>query len=89
MIHPCVKIAKRCTNSHHIKLFSISLKSHWSSLADFRSDTVTKPCDNMRNAMLRADVGDDVYGEGTLLNLTRSHVLNELSSRNGRRSFCE
>ncbi|MGN6129132.1 MAG: threonine aldolase family protein [Nocardioidaceae bacterium] len=28
-----------------------------------RSDTVTKPTDGMREAMARAEVGDDVYGE--------------------------
>lgn len=31
--------------------------------SDFRSDTVTKPTDAMREAMARADVGDDVFGE--------------------------
>ncbi len=30
---------------------------------DLRSDTVTKPTDAMREAMARAEVGDDVYGE--------------------------
>lgn len=30
---------------------------------DLRSDTVTKPTPAMREAMLRAEVGDDVYGE--------------------------
>ena len=30
---------------------------------DLRSDTVTKPTDEMRAAMARAEVGDDVYGE--------------------------
>ena len=30
---------------------------------DLRSDTVTKPSDAMRDAMARAEVGDDVYGE--------------------------
>lgn len=30
---------------------------------DLRSDTVTKPTDEMREAMARAQVGDDVYGE--------------------------
>jgi threonine aldolase len=29
---------------------------------DFRSDTVTKPTKAMREAMLDAEVGDDVYG---------------------------
>ncbi len=30
---------------------------------DFRSDTVTKPTQSMRDAMYIADVGDDVYGD--------------------------
>lgn len=30
---------------------------------DFRSDTVTRPVPAMRQAMLQADVGDDVWGE--------------------------
>ncbi len=30
---------------------------------DLRSDTVTRPCAAMREAMSRAQVGDDVYGE--------------------------
>ncbi|RPI01295.1 MAG: hypothetical protein EHM64_15925, partial [Ignavibacteriae bacterium] len=30
---------------------------------DLRSDTVTKPSREMREAMLEAEVGDDVYGE--------------------------
>ncbi|SHJ52780.1 L-threonine aldolase [Alicyclobacillus tolerans] len=33
------------------------------TIIDLRSDTVTKPTDEMREAMLRAEVGDDVYGE--------------------------
>jgi threonine aldolase len=32
-------------------------------LVDLRSDTVTRPTPAMREAMARADVGDDVYGE--------------------------
>ena len=31
--------------------------------ADFRSDTVTKPCEKMRDAMANAVVGDDVFGD--------------------------
>ena len=30
---------------------------------DFRSDTVTKPTQSMRDAMYIAEVGDDVYGD--------------------------
>ncbi len=35
---------------------------------DLRSDTVTKPSPEMREAMARADVGDDVYGEDPTVN---------------------
>ena len=33
------------------------------NMIDLRSDTVTKPTPEMREAMYRAEVGDDVYGE--------------------------
>ena len=33
------------------------------ALVDLRSDTLTKPTVAMRDAMARAEVGDDVYGE--------------------------
>ena len=32
-------------------------------IIDLRSDTVTKPTDRMREAMMNAEVGDDCYGE--------------------------
>jgi threonine aldolase len=35
---------------------------------DLRSDTVTQPTDEMRQAMMRAPVGDDVYGEDPTVN---------------------
>lgn len=35
---------------------------------DLRSDTVTKPTPEMRQAMAAADVGDDVYGEDPTMN---------------------
>lgn len=37
-------------------------------MIDLRSDTVTRPTDAMRQAMARADVGDDVYGEDPTVN---------------------
>lgn len=40
------------------QLFSAQVR-----LIDFRSDTVTKPNDEMRLAMMNAVVGDDVYHE--------------------------
>lgn len=35
---------------------------------DFRSDTVTQPTQAMREAMAKADVGDDVYGDDPTVN---------------------
>jgi threonine aldolase len=35
---------------------------------DLRSDTVTQPTGAMREAMARAEVGDDVYGEDPTVN---------------------
>jgi len=37
-------------------------------ILDFRSDTITAPCPRMREAMYRAEVGDDVYGEDPTVN---------------------
>lgn len=37
-------------------------------IIDLRSDTVTKPTEAMREAMARAEVGDDVYGEDPSVN---------------------
>src|SRR5262249_17318800 len=41
---------------------------------DLRSDTVTRPGAAMREAMARADVGDDVYGEDTTVNRLQETV---------------
>ncbi len=38
------------------------------SVIDFRSDTVTKPSLAMREAMMAAEVGDDVYGDDPTVN---------------------
>ncbi len=38
------------------------------NIIDLRSDTVTRPTDAMRHAMLVAEVGDDVYGEDPTVN---------------------
>jgi len=37
-------------------------------MIDFRSDTVTKPCEGMRKVMANAKVGDDVYGDDPTIN---------------------
>lgn len=46
-------------------------------VCDLRSDTLTKPCAGMREAMMSAPLGDDVYGEDP----TVKHLEQELSAR--------
>ncbi len=41
---------------------------------DLRSDTVTRPTAPMREAMARAEVGDDVYGEDPSVNLLQERI---------------
>jgi len=43
-------------------------------IIDLRSDTVTKPSREMREAMLNAEVGDDVYGEDPTVNRLQERV---------------
>ena len=43
---------------------------------DLRSDTVTEPTPEMREAMANAELGDDVYGEDPTVN-----QLQELSAQ--------
>ncbi|WP_090059039.1 low-specificity L-threonine aldolase [Luteibacter sp. 329MFSha] len=47
-------------------------------IVDLRSDTVTQPTDAMREAMLRAPVGDDVYGEDPTVNALQERLAGEL-----------
>ncbi len=43
-------------------------------IIDLRSDTVTKPSPEMRQAMYSAEVGDDVYGEDPTINELQEYV---------------
>jgi threonine aldolase len=43
-------------------------------LIDLRSDTVTRPTEGMRRAMLEAPVGDDVFGEDPTVNRLEEYV---------------
>ncbi|HTA65775.1 MAG TPA: low-specificity L-threonine aldolase [Xanthomonadaceae bacterium] len=45
---------------------------------DLRSDTVTQPVPAMREAMLRAEVGDDVYGEDPTVNALQERLAVKL-----------
>lgn len=44
------------------------------SIIDLRSDTVTKPSQEMRRVMAAADVGDDVFGEDPTVNRLQEKV---------------
>src|SRR5512138_2016425 len=52
-------------------------------LIDLRSDTVTKPTPAMREAMARAEVGDDVYGEDPTVNRLQERVAAILGKEAG------
>ena len=43
-------------------------------MIDLRSDTVTKPSPEMREAMAQAEVGDDVYGEDPTVNKLQEYA---------------
>lgn len=45
-------------------------------IVDFRSDTVTQPTDEMKEAMFSAKVGDDVFGDDPTVNELESYVSN-------------
>jgi threonine aldolase len=47
-------------------------------LIDLRSDTVTRPTDDVRAAMARAEVGDDVFGDDPTVNRLEEHVADLL-----------
>jgi threonine aldolase len=50
---------------------------------DLRSDTVTRPTPGMRDAMARADVGDDVFGEDPTVNRLQDRVAELLGKEAG------
>ena len=43
-------------------------------MIDLRSDTVTKPTQEMREVIARASVGDDVYGDDPTVNALEERV---------------
>jgi threonine aldolase len=45
---------------------------------DFRSDTVTQPTEGMRSAMVRAHLGDDVFGDDPTVNAFQEKVADLL-----------
>jgi len=47
---------------------------------DLRSDTLTRPTEEMRRAMMAAEVGDDVFGEDPTLN----HLQEKIAELTGK-----
>ncbi|WP_097461473.1 low-specificity L-threonine aldolase [Mangrovitalea sediminis] len=47
-------------------------------MIDFRSDTVTRPTQEMRQAMASAEVGDDVYGDDPTVNSLQDYAADRL-----------
>ncbi|WP_432982868.1 threonine aldolase family protein [Dactylosporangium sp. CA-233914] len=62
---------------------STAKRSGPGTVADLRSDTVTKPTRGMRAAMARADVGDDVYGEDRTVRALEERVAGMLGHEAG------
>ena len=54
-----------------------------SSLVDLRSDTVTRPSEGMRRAMLEADLGDDVFGDDPTVNRLQARAAAQLGFEQG------
>ena len=50
---------------------------------DLRSDTVTQPTPEMREAMAKAEVGDDVYGEDATVNALQEKAASMLGKEAG------
>lgn len=50
---------------------------------DLRSDTVTRPTEEMREAMAKAVVGDDVYGEDPTINQLQKIAAEKLGKEEG------
>ena len=53
------------------------------SIVDLRSDTVTRPTAAMREAMARADVGDDVFGDDPTVNALQDRIAAMLGKEAG------
>ena len=53
------------------------------AIIDLRSDTVTKPTDEMRRAMADAEVGDDVFGEDPTINELQERAASMLGHEAG------
>ena len=62
--------------SYQIPLSMVVSTSMAGQIIDLRSDTVTKPTAEMREAMAAAEVGDDVHGDDpTVIELEVCHCV--------------
>jgi threonine aldolase len=52
-------------------------------VVDLRSDTVTRPTEGMRRAMLQAEVGDDVFGDDPTVNRLQAELAQRLGFEAG------
>ena len=50
-------------------------------IADYRSDTVTRPCAEMLDVMAQAEVGDDVYGDDENVNALEAEMAQRLGKQ--------
>src|SRR5690242_21869217 len=50
---------------------------------DFRSDTITQPTPEMREAMRTAEVGDDVFGEDPSINALEAEAARRFGKEAG------
>jgi threonine aldolase len=48
--------------------------TEWRKMIDLRSDTVTRPSEEMRKAMYEAEVGDDVFKEDPTVNILEEYA---------------
>ena len=48
------------------------------TIVDLRSDTVTQPTAAMRNAMMTAPLGDDVFGDDPSVNMLQEKIAEML-----------
>jgi len=53
------------------------------TIIDLRSDTVTRPTEEMRRVMSSAEVGDDVYGEDPTINHLQEKLAGMLGKEAG------
>ena len=56
------------------KLLRRAPSRRMSSSIDLRSDTVTQPCQRMRDAMMQAKLGDDVFGDDPTVQKLEQYV---------------